>query len=434
MAARGQPGVSARQLALDALIAVRRRGRPLDEAMDEETTQALEPRDRGFARALITTAIRRQGQIDAILKILVPKALPRSAGPAPEILVLLAAELLFLKVAAHAAVSSAVNLAAADRNAQAFRGLINAVGRKLSAEGEAMTAPQDAGELNTPPWLYQSWTKAYGRETARAIAEAHLGEAPLDLTAKGDPGPWVEPLEATLMPNGTLRRWAGGRIESLEGFEQGAWWVQDLAASLPVALFGPVQGKRILDLCAAPGGKTLSLAANGAQVTAIDRSGPRLQRLRENLQRTGLTAQVIEADGASFGGILPFDGVLIDAPCSSTGTLRRHPDVAWAKRIQDLAPLSALQDRLLANGAKLVDVGGTLVYAVCSLQPEEGEARIAQFLIMNPSFQRRAITASEIFGMGELINAQGDLRALPCHLQRLGGLDGFFAARLVRLS
>ncbi len=434
VAARGQPGVSSRQLALDALIAVQRRGRSLDEALSEEASGELDVRDRGFARALVTTALRRRGQIARLLDHFVPKALPRSAGPAPEILILLATELLFMKVAAHAAVSSAVNLAAADRNAQAFRGLINAVGRRLAAEGEGIIAAQDAAVLNTPEWLYRSWVKAHGEANARAIAEAHLGEAPLDISTKGDPAAWAEALEAQVLPNGTLRRWAGGRVETLPGFEEGAWWVQDAAASLPTHLFGDVSGKRILDLCAAPGGKTLSLAARGARVTAVDRAAGRLQRLRENLARCGLDADVIEADGTKYKPDQLFDAVLIDAPCSSTGTIRRHPDVAWSKQPDDITALAGLQDRLLDAGINLLAPGGQMIFSTCSLQSAEGVERIDRILDRQSGLKRTPISPDELFGLSDLITPAGDLRALPHHLRSFGGLDGFFAARLAKVS
>jgi len=433
-AARAQPGVSSRQLALDALIAVNRRGRALEEALIEEVSTELDPRDRGFARALVTTAIRRRGQIGKLLDQFVPKALPRSAGPAPEILILLATELLFMKVAAHAAVSSAVNLAAADRNAQAFRGLINAVGRRMAAEGEAIIAAQDAPILNTPEWLYRSWVRAHGEINARAMAEVHMGEAPLDISTKGDPKDWAEALDAQILPNGTLRRWSGGRIEALPGFDDGAWWIQDAASSLPTHLFGAVDGRRILDLCAAPGGKTLGLAAKGAKVTAVDRAATRLQRLRENLARCQLTAEVVEADGTKFKPDQKFDGVLIDAPCSSTGTIRRHPDVAWSKQPDDITALSGLQDRLIEAGLDLVAPGGQLIFSTCSLQSAEGIERIERILERKPQWVRAPIRPEELFGLNELITPQGDLRALPNHLRSLGGLDGFFAARLVRVS
>lgn len=424
------PGLAARKLALDALVAVRRRGRALDDALAEAPDANLDLRDRGFLRTLLTTALRRRGQIDDLIPRFLAKALPRSAGPAPEILILLATELLFLKVAPHAAVSSAVHLAAQDRNAQAFRGLINAVGRRLAAEGPALVAAQDAARLNTPDFLWTDWVATYGEATTRAIAEVHQGEAPLDIATKGPPEPWAEPLEATLLPMGVLRRWAGGRIETLPGFDEGAWWVQDAAAALPARLLGDVAGARVLDLCAAPGGKTLALAAAGAQVTAVDRSPQRLDRLRENLARTGLDARVVEANGETWEFLDPFPLVLLDAPCSSTGTIRRHPDVAWSKGAGDIAALTRLQDRLLQGALRNLAPGGTLVYATCSLQRAEGEARIEALIASGAPVTRAPIRPEEIGGLAEAINPQGDLRALPCHLAHLGGLDGFFAARL----
>jgi 16S rRNA (cytosine967-C5)-methyltransferase len=427
--AAGQP---ARQLALDALIAVQRRNRSLEDALTEEANYPLEARDRGFTRALVTTCLRRRGEIASVLGQLVPKPLPKSAGPAPEILSLLVAELLFMKVPAHAAVSSAVNIAASDRNAQAFRGLINAVGRKLAAHGDQLLDPAKAGRLNTPDWLYASWVNAYGADVALAIAQAHLGEAPLDISVKRNPAIWAEKLEAEILPTGTLRRWGGGRVEALEGFHDGEWWVQDAAAALPPHLFGPVAGRRVLDLCAAPGGKTLSLAQAGAKVTAIDRTANRLARLKENLKRTKLDAQIIEADGTLYHADQPFDFILVDAPCSSTGTIRRHPDVAWAKTPEDVASLVRLQDRLLDQAVQNLAPGGVLIFSTCSIQPQEGPERIERLLAQHPSLTRKPITAGDVFGLDEIVTPAGDLRALPCHLARSGGLDGFFAGRLTR--
>jgi 16S rRNA (cytosine967-C5)-methyltransferase len=225
----------------------------------------------------------------------------------------------------------------------------------------------------------------------------------------------------------------------MPGFAEGIWWVQDAAAALPARLFGNVAGRRVADLCAAPGGKTLQLAQAGAHVTAVDRSEPRLSRLRENLQRCGLAADVVAADATEWDGAdgSPFDAVLIDAPCSSTGTIRRHPDIAWLKRAADLAPLTGLQRRLLERAITLTRPGGTIVFCTCSLEPEEGEQLVASVLADHPEIQRKPISTSEFSELDGLITPAGELRTLPCAWPdadpRMAGLDGFYAARLDRV-
>jgi 16S rRNA (cytosine967-C5)-methyltransferase len=273
---------------------------------------------------------------------------------------------------------------------------------------------------------------AYGAERAEAIATAHLREPPLDLTVKGDLAIWRDRLGATLLPTGSLRLRAEGRIEDLPGFSDGAWWVQDAAAALPVPLLGEVAGKRVIDLGAAPGGKTAQLAAAGADVVAVDRSEPRLQRLRDNLERLDLGAATVVADGVAWRPDEPADAVLLDAPCSATGTIRRHPDVPWLKQPADIAKLTALQDRLLRAALDMVKLGGTIVYCTCSLQPEEGANRIDALLDAGAPADRVPIDPSVVAGEADVVTGVGDLRTLPCHFAELGGMDGFFAARLRR--
>jgi 16S rRNA (cytosine967-C5)-methyltransferase len=239
-----------------------------------------------------------------------------------------------------------------------------------------------------------------------------------------------------VLPTGSVRTLPHGPVPLMPGFNEGAWWVQDAAAALPARLFGGVEGSSVADLCAAPGGKTLQLAQAGARVTAVDRSEPRLGRLRENLQRCGLTADVVAADAAEWSGG-PFDAVLVDAPCSSTGTIRRHPDIAWLKRPADLTSLVALQRRLLERAITLTRPDGTIVFCTCSLEPEEGEQLIAAMLADHPEVRRNPILVNEINGLEGLITPAGELRTLPCHWgdpdPRLAGLDGFYAARLERI-
>ena len=299
-----------------------------------------------------------------------------------------------------------------------------------------MLSAQDAAALDIPAWLQQRWTAAFGPETARRIAEASLGEAPLDVTVKAGPDVWAEKLGGILLPTGSVRLAAGGRIDALPGFAEGAWWVQDAAAALPAMLFGEVAGRSVADLCAAPGGKTAQLASAGARVTALDLSAARLERLRSNLKRLELDAELVEADAVTWSPGRTFDAALLDAPCTATGTIRRHPDILRLKRPEDVAALADIQSRLLDNAAKLLTPGGTLIYCTCSLQPEEGAEQVERFLARHPGFHRRPIVAGESGIAPEWLTAIGDLRTLPFHLPgaqpELSGLDGFYAARLVR--
>ncbi|UCH73452.1 MAG: RsmB/NOP family class I SAM-dependent RNA methyltransferase [Rhodospirillales bacterium] len=421
----------ARAIALDLLEAVLQRRRPLDEALAGHRDLArLDARDRAFARLLVATALRRLGQIDAAIDARLARPLPRKRAAVRDILRLGVVQLAALDTKPHAAVDTAVALARA-RGQAGLAGLVNAVLRRIAEAGPL--PPDDPAHLNVPEWLWDSWAAAYGEETAAAIARAHLLDPPLDLTPK-DPDSaarWAETLGADILPTGSLRRRGGGDPAQLPGFAEGAWWVQDAAAALPVRLVGAVAGERVADLCAAPGGKTAQLAAAGALVTAVDISEKRLSRLRDNLARLGLTATTVAADATGWPPPEPFDAVLLDAPCSATGTLRRHPDIAWTKRKDDMRRLGALQDRLLAAALRMVRPGGLVVYATCSLQPEECEQRITA-LLGTGAAERVPLAVDEIPGLDTAITAAGDLRTLPCHWAGSGGLDGFYAARLRR--
>jgi 16S rRNA (cytosine967-C5)-methyltransferase len=419
----------ARAAALEALTKVLRRRLPLDEALDPS---GLEERDRGFARLLAAATLRRLGQIDALLARCLEHPLPAKAALAEDILRLGALQLVFLAVPPHAAVDTAVEMARG-AGLSAHVKLVNAVLRRLSRDGRAWAAEQDEARLNTPDWLWDSWMTAYGEPTCRAIALAHLAEPPLDLSVKSDPEAWAARLEAELLPTGTLRRAPGGQIAELPGFNEGGWWVQDLAAALPARLLGDLAGKKVADLCAAPGGKTLQLAAKGAEVIALDRSASRLERVSANLTRLGLSAEVVAADAATWRPKALLDAVLLDAPCSATGTLRRHPDAAWTKRPEDVAKLAVTQSRLLAAALEMLKPGGVLVYCTCSLQRSEGVQRIEALLSGGAPARRLPIAANELGGLAELLTPAGDLRSLPCHLGEKGGMDGFYAARLERL-
>ncbi len=426
-AAADRAGLAARKAALSILSQVLRQRRPLDTQLD--VLKNLPPRDAGFARALASQSLRHFGALDATIRHFVPKPLaPHKAGPTMEILLLGACELLVLKGAAHAAVDAANNLAAADNKAVHFKSLINAVLRRVAREGDSVRSGRDATRLNTPDWLWTRWSAQYGADVARAIADAHTREAPLDITLKSEGV--VFPESQTSF--GLSRRVsAENRVEDLPGFTEGGWWVQDAAATLPVMLLGDVAGKRVIDLCAAPGGKTLQLAAGGAQVIAVEIDPARAARVRENLARTGLKADVIESDVRDFQGTAP--RVLLDAPCTATGTIRRHPDLPWIKSAADITAQTALAYDLLESAGAMVEQGGLLVFAVCSLEREEGEEQIDAFLATHPEFARQPVTAEDVFGHGEWITTDGDLRTLPCHLPEIGGMDGFYTARLKKL-
>jgi 16S rRNA (cytosine967-C5)-methyltransferase len=427
------PASTARHVALDLIGAVLGRERPLDEAIDDSPAMAkLSLRDRAFARLLVATVLRRLGQIDALIAHCLANPLPPRAAQVHDVLRLGIAQLLFLHTPPHAAVATSVDLAQ-NRGFPAHKGLVNAVLRRLSVEGPERVAEHDAPSLNTPAWLWQSWTRHYGENVTRAIATAHLREAPLDLTLRTNASSWCESLAATALPTGTLRRAGGGAVSTLPGYAEGAWWVQDAAAALPARLFGNVAGLQVVDLCAAPGGKTAQLADAGGFVTAIDRSSRRLDRLVANLKRLSLPAAAIAADALTWRPEHPVDAVLLDAPCSATGAIRRHPDVPHLKRPADIARLATIQDRLLRAAVEMLRPGGMLVYCTCSLEPEEGPQRIDALLHAGAPVERRPIAASEIDTPAEWLTADGDLRTLPFHLAEYDGVDGFYAARLVKL-
>jgi len=426
--------VTARSAALDLIGAVLRQKHPLDEAIETHSgIMELPARDRAFARLLVATVLRRLGQIDALLAHCLEKPLPPRAAATQDLLRMGLAQLLFLRTPPHAAVATTVDLAEAC-GFLSYKGLVNAVLRRLSQEGSALLATQDEARLNVPQWLWRNWSEAYGEATTRAIALAHLREAPLDISVRSDPQLWRERLDAILLPSGSLRRHAVGPISGLPGYEEAAWWVQDAAAALPAKLLGNVAGESVLDLCAAPGGKTAQLAAGGAHVIAIDRSPRRLDRLKANLARLKLEAEAHVADAIHWRPSTPARFILLDAPCTATGAIRRHPDVPHLKTQDDVSRLAGVQERLLSAAVDMLASGGVLVYCTCSLEPQEGKQQIDRLLSRTNIVRREPIDASEIGGFEECVSAEGDLRTLPCHLAQQEGLDGFFAARLRRAS
>ena len=401
-----------RDIAFDLLAAVLDRRRSLDTALDEASG---EPRDRAAAHRLAAAVLRRLGSLDAVLEPFLTRAPPDTVR---HILRIGAAGLLLLDTPPHAAVGTAVDLARA-RKLAPFAGLVNAVLRRVAAAGPAALEALDAPRLDTPAWLWASWGS-----NARAIAQAHAMEAPLDLTLRPGAEP---PPGATLLPTGSARMPAGTRVAELPGYETGDFWVQDAAAALPARLLGARPGERVADLCAAPGGKTAQLAATGATVIAVERDAERLRRLHDNLARLQQEVTVIQSDAVTWTPDAPLDAVLLDAPCSATGTIRRHPDALRLKRPRDLVELTAGQDRLLAAAAAMLRPGGRLIYAVCSLQPEEAAPRLAAAGLRHHPF-----TAEELAAIPEARTPEGYLRTHPGLWPGRGGMDGFFAARLLK--
>jgi len=422
-----EPQTNPRKAAVLLLIRVLQKHQLLEEILNP-VLKGLSPRDRALARALASTTIRHLGVIDALIDKMLERPLPDKAFEIRHILRIGIAQILYLKIPSHAAVHDTVELVPLTSK---HRGLVNALLRRTDRQGAKLLGQLNIPRRNTPDWLWSSWEGHYGTEVASQIAEAHLNEASLDFSIKSNPEKWQKELEAEALPTGSLRRKSGGDISELPGFIEGEWWVQDVSAALPALLFGDMAGKTILDACAAPGGKTAQLANAGANVIALDRSKARMVRLEENLARLHLTANLQIGDAEKYESDTPLDGILLDAPCSSTGTLRRHPDVAYLKSQQDVDKLVGLQARLLDAASRQLKPGGTLVYSVCSLQPEEGEQQIEALLSRDPSLKRQSVSASEVGGASEFIDDAGDLRCLPFHM---GGMDGFFASRLVKLS
>lgn len=406
------PGRRGADLLLEAVL---EQHRALEEALDG-IPAAIEPRDKAAGHRIAAAVLRRMGSLDAVMEPFLRRAPP---APALRALRIGAAELLLLGTPPHAAVASAVSLVP-----RPLAGLVNAVLRRVAEHGAASLTELDAERLDTPTWLWAAWHAAHG-SAVRAIAAAHRQEAPLDLSLK--PGAPL-PEGAVLLPTGTARLPAGTRITELPGFAAGELWAQDAAASLPARLLGVRPGERVADLCAAPGGKTAQLAAAGAHVTAVEREAMRMPRLRENMLRLKLTPELLQTDVIGWNPGAVFDAILLDAPCTATGTIRRHPDVPHLKRSKDVAVLAAQQRNLLVAASRLLKPGGRLVFATCSLQAEEGEAHLANIpegLRLDP------ILDAELPGIGAI--GPGYLRTRPDLWGEQGGMDGFFAARFVKL-
>jgi 16S rRNA (cytosine967-C5)-methyltransferase len=427
--------VPLRVVAIELFEAIVFDGATIDRAVqDNKDFKTLNPLDRALVRMMLTTTIRRLGQIDDLIHA----AMNGQDEPKPRLLQTLlrfgVAQIIFMKVPDHAAVNLSV-VVAEKIGLIRQKGLVNAVLRRVAREGGAITTRQDAPRLNIPSWMLDDWIKNFGKREALAIATSSLTEAPLDISLKdpNDAVHWAKMLGADILPFGNLRiQNPSGGIEHLPGFGDGQWWIQDAAATLPVKLMGDIAGQTVIDLCAAPGGKTAQAAAAGAHVIAVDRSGVRLDLLRRNLDRLKLTkgVRIIEADGMSFTLNEPADIVLIDAPCTATGTIRRNPDILVHRGPRDVAKMNTYQERLLDNAATLLKPGGLLVYAVCSLQQAEGEGMIEKFLVTHPKFVLEPVTSAMVDNMTNLISPEGYVRALPSMMADQGGIDGFFTATL----
>jgi 16S rRNA (cytosine967-C5)-methyltransferase len=425
--ARVEPsGFRARLVAARAHRRVMRERRPIDEAIALETkTAPLPPADLGLVRAILTVAFRRRGTIRAALASRAATGEIAEAGPLQPLLETALAQILFMDVPDHAAVDCAVEIAKRDSNAKHYAAFANALLRRITVEkAEILMSMPD--KVDVPEWLFERWSRAYGAERAEAIARIHRQEPPVDLTIFAPLSPEIA---GRMLSTGSFRLETETAIAALPGYAEGRFQVQDAAAALPARLVGAKAGMRIADLCAAPGGKTAQLVATGATVLAVERSARRAERLRENLARLKLPAEVIVGDALTLEAGM-FDAILLDAPCSATGTIRRHPEVAWTKTLADILALARQQRAMLNSAAKSLKPGGIIVYATCSLEPEEGERQVEAFLADHPQFMRQPVSVESDGVLAEMITSAGDLRVLPCHLAREGGADGFFAARL----
>ena len=414
---------------------------PLDGLTDNEhghpQYRALETRDRALVRAILSAALRHRRTIESLVAARLEKPLPEGATTLTHILHVAAAQLLFLDIPDSAAVDLAVSHAKSDPRSRRFAALVNALLRQIARRKETDLPAALAATRDAPDWFVSRLNDAYGGAQTEAILAMHRVEAPYDFTVRHDPEHWARELGGFVLPTGSVRVERLDRaVPDLPGFAEGQWWVQDAAAALPARLLRDVAGKRVADLCAAPGGKTAQLVAAGANVTAVDTSGNRLKRLRSNLSRLGLEAECVEADIRRYSPAAPFDAILLDAPCSSTGTVRRHPDVVWTKAPDDIAKLAGLQRTLLDRAWTCLRPGGTLVFSNCSLDPVEGEDLAAAFLADTTDARLDPIRENELPGIDAFVTPSGALRTTPAGLKlerpRLSGLDGFYAVRLRR--
>lgn len=432
-----KPGLEARIAATRILAAVVDRKTSLDGMLDPEHGNPaflpLNEADRGLVKAILQSALRHLPRIEAIIGSLLDNPLPDGARSLHHLLVVAAAQMLYLDVPDHSAVDLAVEQANGDPRSRRFAKLVNAILRRIGREkADLLSSVEDLPCM--PDWFMQRLTEVYGRENALAIAASQLEPPTIDLTVKADAEGWAERLGGQVLPTGSVRldRFRGS-VTALEGFDDGAWWVQDAAAAIPAQLFGDLTGKRVADLCAAPGGKTAQLVLAGGDVLAVEQSKTRLKRLESNLARLGLPADTLCTDLLTIDEAESFDAILLDAPCSSTGTTRRHPDVLWTKDAGDIAKLAALQEKLLRHAVTLLKPGGRLVFSNCSIDPSEGEDVIDRVLADMPGLRLVAINPSDWPGLETAITPRGEFRTTPAMLAKQGGLDGFYAAVIAKI-
>ncbi|MEC7491086.1 MAG: RsmB/NOP family class I SAM-dependent RNA methyltransferase [Pseudomonadota bacterium] len=424
-------GLAAREQAQSILHEVIDRARKLDEVLEYHSKfNKLHDRDRAFAHNLVATTLRRLGQIDAAIEDRLNRPLPRSASAVRNALRLGVCQLLYLQTPAHAAVDTAVELIGRS-GPDKFKGLVNAILRQLVRDGPVKLAQKYPERTNVPDWLWQSWKESFGVDVATNIGAVHLQTPPLDLTTRETPDIWATTLGGLRIGKSTVRLPVRSDITVLDGFENGAWWVQDAAAALPAQILtSALPAGRICDLCAAPGGKTAQLAAAGHNVTAVDISPKRIRILDANMCRLGLRANMIEANALNWEPTEKFDAVLVDAPCSATGTIRRHPDIPHLKSVDDVIQRARLQTEILRRAISLAAPGGIIVYSVCSLEPTEGVEQIEVALNTHSGLEIEPIKSQEIPDFAECRTSRGFVQTIPTHLQSLGGVDGFFIARL----
>ena len=426
-----EDGLLSRRAAFAILNDIFFKKRSLDEAVANAAGfENLSSRDRAFVRLLVATVLKRTRQMDAVLKGLLHEQL--KPANLINIFRLGMAQFAFLQTPAHAAVNTTVELAEAEGFIHQ-KDFVNAVMRRLAREGFPHKELRDAGREALPDWLWRQWMQDYGVETALDIAASLFDEAALDITVKSDPQEWAKKLEATLLPTGSLRRTAGGFIPDLPGFAEGEWWIQNAAAALPAKLFGDVKGKTVVDLCAAPGGKTAQLVSMGARVIAVDRSAERMMRLKENMMRLKMDVETVVADASEWRPTAPVDAVLLDAPCTATGTVRHQPDVLHLKEPKDQEKLVALQQRLLQNAVLMLKPQGILVYCTCSLQKAEGEHQVEWLLEQGFPLREFPVSPGDLPGIAGMLTEEGEIRALPIQGKDFNGIDGFFVARFVRI-
>jgi 16S rRNA (cytosine967-C5)-methyltransferase len=438
--AKPPKGFASRREAVRLLDAILSDKKPFDDIWSQsleagDLKTMIDP-DRALTRLIVMTTLRHMRHIDTILATFLKNPLPKSGHSAQNILRTAIAQLLFLKSPAHAVLNIATSLAAMDRHTRPFKGLINGVLRNYTRADPETFLGKNGAPGNTPEWLHNRWKHQFGNDHAKRIARAHQHEPALDISVKSDAQKWADSLNATLLPTGSIRIANAGNPVNLPGFDQGEWWVQDAAAAIPAQLLGDIAGKHALDLCAAPGGKTAQLLASNATVTAVERSTQRMKRLAQNLSRLGFNAELVVADAAEYLPPVPPDVILLDAPCSATGTIRRHPDVPYLKTHKNIIDLAEVQKRLIDHAAEILKPGGTLIYCVCSLEHEEGEDQISGLLERNKRFSLVPVKTDEVPGLKQAVQPRGDLRILPHFYSEykpgLRGLDGFYIARLIK--